>query len=356
MSDVSEPTIECPYAGCGIEMTVLDFARHVLSGTHKYDSQTVFCPICKFLGEESGVDTTRLNLWAHLNGDHGDVMSVAIAEKGRSSNPFSSPPVPKPVKQPLPVFTFNPPFNAPLPPPPPSAPKVVSFSVPNKRPAPDRVAFRYKMGHDSNARNSNSQSRYAEDVWDDSEENNWDSEGEEEEEDDEEEDDSIGSDFFDLFNDQAVSASEDDNNNNNSSKNITTQNSNFPMPISIPPPLPPPLPKITTTVTTTTTSATTTIATTVITTTLATPPTTTFAAAPPTELTFNLPVAVTANYMSYALEGKLPERECSICFDDFQQGEMVARVECMCIFHQCCIEQWFQKRKCCPFHMSSEDE
>jgi hypothetical protein len=33
-------------------------------------------------------------------------------------------------------------------------------------------------------------------------------------------------------------------------------------------------------------------------------------------------------------------------------GETIARVECMCVFHKCCLEQWYAKKRCCPFHVN----
>lgn len=60
----------------------------------------------------------------------------------------------------------------------------------------------------------------------------------------------------------------------------------------------------------------------------------------------------TANsqYIVYDLKNTLPDKECSICFEDFRQGDSVARMECMCVYHKCCIERWFEQRKKCPFH------
>eukprot|EP01118_Nematostelium_gracile_P008962 TRINITY_DN2997_c0_g1_i4.p1 TRINITY_DN2997_c0_g1~~TRINITY_DN2997_c0_g1_i4.p1 ORF type:complete len:424 (-),score=84.19 TRINITY_DN2997_c0_g1_i4:21-1292(-) len=44
--------------------------------------------------------------------------------------------------------------------------------------------------------------------------------------------------------------------------------------------------------------------------------------------------------------------ECGICYDPFEAGRSVVRLECMCLFHSSCFLPWFQKTKHCPLHVS----
>lgn len=45
------------------------------------------------------------------------------------------------------------------------------------------------------------------------------------------------------------------------------------------------------------------------------------------------------------------DQECSICFEPFRQQDIVARLECLCIYHKKCLDQWSQRKRCCPLHM-----
>ena len=47
------------------------------------------------------------------------------------------------------------------------------------------------------------------------------------------------------------------------------------------------------------------------------------------------------------------DEECAICFEPFCQGEFIARLQCLCIYHQFCLEQWNERRLSCPVHMDS---
>jgi len=42
--------------------------------------------------------------------------------------------------------------------------------------------------------------------------------------------------------------------------------------------------------------------------------------------------------------------ECTICFEQLSEGQCIARLECMCVFHKDCIYQWFEKSSFCPLH------
>ncbi|XP_013996158.1 E3 ubiquitin-protein ligase znrf1 [Salmo salar] len=42
--------------------------------------------------------------------------------------------------------------------------------------------------------------------------------------------------------------------------------------------------------------------------------------------------------------------ECSICLDELQQGETIARLACLCVYHKSCIDSWAKVKTCCPEH------
>lgn len=55
--------------------------------------------------------------------------------------------------------------------------------------------------------------------------------------------------------------------------------------------------------------------------------------------------------------------ECIICFEPFDagnccvfflipQGQHVSRLECLCVYHEACLNQWLAKSPHCPLHMS----
>lgn len=56
-------------------------------------------------------------------------------------------------------------------------------------------------------------------------------------------------------------------------------------------------------------------------------------------------------------EGSGARSECAICFEDFENGDRVARMNCLCVFHSTCIEEWFEVQRdrlgvslTCPVH------
>ncbi|XP_013876557.1 E3 ubiquitin-protein ligase ZNRF2 [Austrofundulus limnaeus] len=44
--------------------------------------------------------------------------------------------------------------------------------------------------------------------------------------------------------------------------------------------------------------------------------------------------------------------ECAICLDELEQGDTIARLPCLCIYHKGCIDKWFQVNRSCPEHPS----
>ena len=43
-------------------------------------------------------------------------------------------------------------------------------------------------------------------------------------------------------------------------------------------------------------------------------------------------------------------QECSICFVEYDVGDQLARLECLCKFHKTCIVEWFSRKQECPVH------
>lgn len=44
--------------------------------------------------------------------------------------------------------------------------------------------------------------------------------------------------------------------------------------------------------------------------------------------------------------------ECAICLDEMVQGDTIARLPCLCIYHKMCISEWFKVKQSCPEHPS----
>lgn len=49
-------------------------------------------------------------------------------------------------------------------------------------------------------------------------------------------------------------------------------------------------------------------------------------------------------YYFFVAEDVLTEDkgECVICLEDLCQGDTIARLPCLCIYHKTCIDEWFQ--------------
>ncbi|CAG7944427.1 unnamed protein product [Penicillium olsonii] len=45
--------------------------------------------------------------------------------------------------------------------------------------------------------------------------------------------------------------------------------------------------------------------------------------------------------------------ECTICMEDYEVGQTLARLECLCKFHKHCIVDWFERKTECPVHKLS---
>lgn len=42
--------------------------------------------------------------------------------------------------------------------------------------------------------------------------------------------------------------------------------------------------------------------------------------------------------------------ECIICFEELEKGQTIARLQCLCIYHKHCIENWLKRSQSCPGH------
>lgn len=48
------------------------------------------------------------------------------------------------------------------------------------------------------------------------------------------------------------------------------------------------------------------------------------------------------------------QQECSICMVEYEIGEKLVRLECLCKFHEECIQGWFRRKRECPVHRLEE--
>lgn len=45
-------------------------------------------------------------------------------------------------------------------------------------------------------------------------------------------------------------------------------------------------------------------------------------------------------------------QECTICMEEYEVGQALVRLECLCKFHKRCIVEWFERKRECPVHKS----
>lgn len=53
-------------------------------------------------------------------------------------------------------------------------------------------------------------------------------------------------------------------------------------------------------------------------------------------------------YSSKSMPKEEEDQRCSICLDDFEDGEMVEFLDCFHLFHAHCIDQWLPLSQTCP--------
>ncbi|KZW04274.1 hypothetical protein EXIGLDRAFT_786159 [Exidia glandulosa HHB12029] len=59
-----------------------------------------------------------------------------------------------------------------------------------------------------------------------------------------------------------------------------------------------------------------------------------------------------AKYLVYRLPAESPliGVECVICLEEFAKGSLIARLSCLCAFHNACLSAWLQRGRSCPVH------
>lgn len=72
---------------------------------------------------------------------------------------------------------------------------------------------------------------------------------------------------------------------------------------------------------------------------------------PPDDVECHLVMCLTKPRIIYN-EDVLAENkgECVICLEDMLQGNTIARLPCLCIYHKGCIDAWFKVNRSCPEH------
>eukprot|EP01089_Gocevia_fonbrunei_P015462 TRINITY_DN4529_c0_g1_i1.p1 TRINITY_DN4529_c0_g1~~TRINITY_DN4529_c0_g1_i1.p1 ORF type:complete len:391 (+),score=35.05 TRINITY_DN4529_c0_g1_i1:74-1246(+) len=64
-----------------------------------------------------------------------------------------------------------------------------------------------------------------------------------------------------------------------------------------------------------------------------------------------IPTVLGSAFVVSTADSSLSGKECIICFEDFNEGDTIARLECFCVFHHTCIDSWFKKSgNKCPLH------
>ncbi|XP_069113137.1 E3 ubiquitin-protein ligase ZNRF2-like [Argopecten irradians] len=72
---------------------------------------------------------------------------------------------------------------------------------------------------------------------------------------------------------------------------------------------------------------------------------------PPDDIECHLVLCLTKPRISYNEDVLTEDKgECVICLDDLEQGDTIARLPCLCIYHKGCIDKWFEKNRSCPEH------
>ncbi|KAH8690038.1 FYVE zinc finger-domain-containing protein [Talaromyces proteolyticus] len=63
-------------------------------------------------------------------------------------------------------------------------------------------------------------------------------------------------------------------------------------------------------------------------------------------------LSFTATEKDCVNEDSTPQ-ECTICMEEYEVGDRLARLECLCKFHKLCIVEWFERKRECPVHKFS---
>ncbi|XP_029104232.1 E3 ubiquitin-protein ligase znrf2-like [Scleropages formosus] len=74
---------------------------------------------------------------------------------------------------------------------------------------------------------------------------------------------------------------------------------------------------------------------------------------PPDETDFHLVMCLTKPQITYNEDVLTKDAdECAICLEELLQGDTIARLPCLCIYHKGCIDEWFEVNRSCPEHPS----
>jgi E3 ubiquitin-protein ligase ZNRF1/2 len=71
----------------------------------------------------------------------------------------------------------------------------------------------------------------------------------------------------------------------------------------------------------------------------------------PDDIECHLVMCLTKPRLSYNEDILTDDKgECVICLEELSQGDVIARLPCLCIYHKMCIDQWFEVNRSCPEH------
>jgi len=72
---------------------------------------------------------------------------------------------------------------------------------------------------------------------------------------------------------------------------------------------------------------------------------------PPDDVECHLVMCLTKPRIIYNEDVLIEDKgECVICLEDLTQGDTIARLPCLCIYHKTCIDAWFKVNRSCPEH------
>lgn len=71
----------------------------------------------------------------------------------------------------------------------------------------------------------------------------------------------------------------------------------------------------------------------------------------PDDIECHLVMCLTKPRLSYNEDVLTDDKgECVICLEELTQGDVIARLPCLCIYHKGCIDKWFEINRSCPEH------
>lgn len=76
---------------------------------------------------------------------------------------------------------------------------------------------------------------------------------------------------------------------------------------------------------------------------------------PSDDVEYHLVVCLTRPRLTYNDDVLSEDKgECAICFEEMSQGDTIARLPCLCVYHKGCIDSWFKVKNSCPEHPSDD--